>query len=411
MNSTEPKINIAQNLTRLRKKQGLTQEALAEKLYVSNKTISKWERGAGFPEITQLFKLARFFGITVDELLREDRSGIALAGNILVDNIKMIRALPEKGMLAQISAVSMAVGGCVPNTAIDLAVIDRNLPITVYGKVGNDAAGKYVTFEMQKTGIDVSNVIFSDTDATSFSDVMTIEGTGERTFYHHTGANATFSPEEVQIPYLNCKMLHVGYILLLDMFDAPDAEYGTAMARFLKEVQDAGIKTSFDVVSDSSGRFAEKVLPALKYTDNAIMNEIECCGTSGLPARDEQGRLIIANIKKSMERMMAEGVGERVIVHCPEAGFCLDRSGEFVVAPSVKIEKGYIKGSVGAGDAFCAGCLYGIYHGFSNKDILDFASAAAVCNLSAADSVSGMKSKEVIFEMMETRGREEHEFA
>ena len=267
MNNTEPKINIAQNLTRLRKKQGLTQEALAEKLYVSNKTISKWERGAGFPEITQLFKLARFFGITVDELLREDRSGIALAGNILVDNIKMIRALPEKGMLAQISAVSMAVGGCVPNTAIDLAVIDRNLPITVYGKVGNDAAGKYVTFEMQKTGIDVSNVIFSDTDATSFSDVMTIEGTGERTFYHHTGSNATFSPADIQIPYLNCKMLHVGYILLLDMFDAPDAEYGTAMARFLKEVQDAGVKTSFDVVSDSSGRFAEKVLPALKYTD------------------------------------------------------------------------------------------------------------------------------------------------
>ena len=135
-----------------------------------------------------------------------------------------------------------------------------------------------------------------------------------------------------------------------------------------------------------------------------------CDRTGTVPARDEQGRLIIANIKKSMERMMAEGVGERVIVHCPEAGFCLDRSGEFVVAPSVKIEKGYIKGSVGAGDAFCAGCLYGIYHGFSNKDILDFASAAAVCNLSAADSVSGMKSKEVIFEMMETRGREEHEF-
>ena len=411
MHNTEPKINIAQNLARLRKKQGLTQEALAEQLYVSNKTISKWERGAGFPEITQLFKLARFFGITIDELLREERGGIALAGNILVDNIKMISTLPEKGMLSQISGVSMAVGGCVPNTAIDLAVIDRNLPITVYGRVGNDTAGKYVTFEMQKTGIDVSGIIASDDVATSFSDVMTIESTGERTFFHHTGANAAFSPEDIDISYLNCKMLHVGYILLLDKFDEPDAEYGTKMARFLKTVQENGIKTSFDVVSDSSGRFAEKVLPALKYTDNAIMNEIECCGTSGLPARNERGEVIVENIHKSMAQMMAHGVGERVIVHCPEAGFCLDRSGEFVVAPSIKIEKGYIKGSVGAGDAFCAGCLYGIYHGFSNKDILDFASAAAICNLSAKDSVSGMKQKEYLFDLMENWGREEHGLA
>ena len=107
------------------------------------------------------------------------------------------------------------------------------------------------------------------------------------------------------------------------------------------------------------------------------------------------------------EEIMAEGVGQRVIVHCPEAGFCLNKTGEFTVVPSLKLPKGYIKGTVGAGDAFCAGCLYGIYKGFDDKTILEFASGAACCNLSAVDSVSGMQSKEYIFDMIANHERVE----
>ena len=66
----------------------------------------------------------------------------------------------------------------------------------------------------------------------------------------------------------------------------------------------------------------------------------------------------------------------------------------------ILLTEGYIKGSVGAGDAFCAGCLYGIYNGFSDKDILEFASGAAACNLAEADSVSGMQNKEYILDFI-----------
>ena len=336
-----------------------------------------------------------------------NKKGIAFVGNILVDTVKMIPVYPEPGMLAQISAVKNAVGGCVPNTAIDLAVIDTDLPIYAYGMVGNDDAGKYVTNEMANVGINVDGVVVSDTLATSFSDVMTVEGTGARTFFHHPGANAAYSPDDVDAAAFDCHMLHAGYILLLDGFDKADAQYGTAMARFLAKAQEKGVKTSFDVVSDSTGRFAEKVLPALKYTDNAIMNEIECCATAGLPARNEAGKLIVANIEAAMKHLASFGVTERVIVHCPESGFMYNcKTGAFTVAPSVAITKGYIKGTVGAGDAFCAGCLYGIYHDMADKDLLDFASGAAVCNLSAADSVSGMRDEDYIFNLINTTGRE-----
>ena len=97
---------------------------------------------------------------------------------------------------------------------------------------------------------------------------------------------------------------------------------------------------------------------------------------------------------------MSCGVSERVIIHCPEAGFILNCNGDFTVVPSISLPAGYIKGTVGAGDAFCAGCLYGIYNGMSDKDILEFASGAAVCNLAEQDSVSGMKSKDEIYKII-----------
>jgi len=57
-----------------RKKAGLSQEALAEKIGVSRQAISKWETGEAAPEITKLPLLARTFGVTADWLL-DDEAG------------------------------------------------------------------------------------------------------------------------------------------------------------------------------------------------------------------------------------------------------------------------------------------------------------------------------------------------
>ena len=397
---------ISTNIARLRQMRGLTQTELAEALFVSNKTVSKWERGLGYPEITQLPALARILGTTLDNLMLGDRHGIAIAGNIITDCVKLIDFFPERCMLSNISSLEMAVGGCAPNTGIDLAKIDPQIKVSALGRVGSDEAGKFLVSEMIKCGIDVSGVITSQTAPTSFSDVMTVTSSGERTFFHHRGANAEFAPEDISLSHLRCKMLHIGYILLLDAFDEPDAEYGTVMARFLKAVQDEGIETSFDVVSDSRGGFAEKVIPALKYADNAFMNEIEGSGVSGLPARDEGGRLIIENIKETMKQIMEKGVRRRVILHSPEASFCYNSEGEFTVVPSLKLEPDYIKGSVGAGDAFCAGCLYAIYQGYDDESMLEFASGAAACSLSSKDAVSGMKDKNHILDLIKTHEKQ-----
>ena len=56
-------------LQELRKQKGLTQEELAESLYVSRTAVSKWESGRGYPNIDSLKALAKFFCVTIDELL------------------------------------------------------------------------------------------------------------------------------------------------------------------------------------------------------------------------------------------------------------------------------------------------------------------------------------------------------
>ena len=61
-----------EKLQELRKRKGLTQEELAQKLYVSRTAISKWESGRGYPSIESLKLIANFFSVTIDELLSCD---------------------------------------------------------------------------------------------------------------------------------------------------------------------------------------------------------------------------------------------------------------------------------------------------------------------------------------------------
>lgn len=397
--------NIGKNIAALRKKMGLTQTALADELKISNKTVSKWESGQGYPEISQLPYLAQFFNVSIDSLMLGQPKGIAIAGNILTDLVKITDCYPEKGMLANITDISTCVGGCVPNTAIDIAKIDRTVPLTAIGKIGDDDNGRFVVSKMMENGINCDKVVISHTKPTSTSDVISSPD-GERTFFHCRGANAEFSPEDIDISALNCSIFHIGYILLLDIFDREDSEYGTVMARFLHDVQSSGIKTSIDVVSDSTGEYKKKIIPALKYCNYVIVNEIESSIISGLDPYSENGKPNVENIKKTMEIMADYGVSEKIIIHCKQAGFSYDvATKSFEVVPSLSIPKDLIKGSVGAGDAFCGATLYGLYSGFTDREILEFASAAAACNLFSENSIDGLRCKAEICELAEKFGR------
>jgi sugar/nucleoside kinase (ribokinase family) len=317
---------------------------------------------------------------------------ITLAGNIIVDNVKTITSWPEKGMLVPITSVKRAPGGSVPNSGIDLKTLDPSVEVAAVGKVGADDSGDFVRSFMADHGLDVSGVQSVDGVPTTFTDVMTVASTGERTFFNMHGADSAFVPEDVDPAKLGCDIFHLGYLLLLDGMDAEDDEYGTKAARLLAKVRAAGIKTSLDIVSEQSDRFARIVRPALKHCDYVVINEIEGGLATGLSALDENGRVSEVNLRRICEALFGLGVGEQVVVHCPELSVSMDRAGNFAAVPSLELPSGWIKGSVGAGDAFCAGILYAFLKGMPAEEGMRLASCAAAMNLSVPDSVSGAKS-------------------
>ena len=302
--------------------------------------------------------------------------GIAVAGTILADKLNEIEAYPQAGELTKIRRVSRAAGGCVPNTAIDLKKLDPSLDVEAVGLVGDDADGEFLIGTLRENGVCTDGVKSVRGGRSGFTEVMSVAG-GQRTFFSFAGANADFSAEDVDFDAMRGTMLHLGYFLLLDAVDQGEG------LKILRKAKEKGIRTSIDLVSENSERY-KKVLPCLGYVDNLIVNETEAGRLTGM-------RPSLGNLPRIAEKLLKEGVKERVIVHCPEAGVCASERGTQLQA-SYALPQGFIQGTTGAGDAFCAGALLGIYRDKSDGEILQYASWAAVCALSETDATGGMRA-------------------
>ena len=323
-----------------------------------------------------------------------NQKGIAVAGNMIVDMLYPIAGIPKPGELTTITAdASKSIGGCLCNDIVDLAKLDPALPLVALGRTGEDEAGAFIMEQLKShANIDMQHVKITGT--TSFTLVMADEITKQRTFYHCRGGNAGFCEEDIPWDKLDVDMLHVGYILLLDALDAEDSKYGTKMAKLLHNAQAHGIKTSIDVVSEAGDRFRRLVCPALRYTDYCVINEVEASATTGIPLRTEDGTLLKENMTAALRKMKELGVSTWAVIHCPEVGYGLDENDNLVEVPSLKLPEGWIAGTVGAGDAFCSGVLYGAWKGMDLKSAIELGTASAVCSLSKPGATEGMRTAE-----------------
>lgn len=85
-------MELHEKLQELRKQKGLTQEELAERLYVSRTAISKWESGRGVPNIESLKAIAKYFSVSLDTLLSSEEI-LAIAENDKKENERTVRDL------------------------------------------------------------------------------------------------------------------------------------------------------------------------------------------------------------------------------------------------------------------------------------------------------------------------------
>ena len=65
-------MKLSEKILTLRKQNGLSQEALAEKLNVSRQAVSRWEVGSALPDASNVLQLSKLFGVTADYLLNEE---------------------------------------------------------------------------------------------------------------------------------------------------------------------------------------------------------------------------------------------------------------------------------------------------------------------------------------------------
>ncbi len=319
------------------------------------------------------------------------RRGLLAGGNWIIDQVKMIDVYPQREQLANIRGQSQGTGGAPYNVLIGLAKSGVAFPLFAAGLVGKDALGQQILADCRRHKIDVRH-LGSTTDApTSYTDVMTEQRDGRRTFVHARGANALWEGQGLDFHKTKARIFHLGYILLLDALDEPDARFGTKAARLLAAAQAAGVKTSVEVVSEDSDRFSRLVNPALRHVDYCILNEIEAGKTTGFKIRTAEGALDTVALRHAAGALLQQGVRELVVVHFPEGAFCRTRKGEDIWQASLKLPSNYIRGTAGAGDAFCGGVLTGLHEGWDLQRCLLTGVCLASASLSDPTCTDGIK--------------------
>src|SRR5689334_22243249 len=158
---------------------------------------------------------------------KNGRCGLLSGGNWIVDQVKLIDVYPQPEQLGNIRGQSQGTGGAPYNVLIDLAKSGAPFPLFGAGLVSRDALGEQILDDCRKHDIDTRRLGTTPKAPTSYTDVMTEQGQGRRTFFHVRGANALWRGDDLDFRNGHFRIIHLGYLLLLDALDEPDAQFGT----------------------------------------------------------------------------------------------------------------------------------------------------------------------------------------
>ena len=317
------------------------------------------------------------------------RTGLLAGGNWIVDHIKLIDTWPAQDALASIRRQATSNGGSPYNILVDLAQLGAAFPLSAVGLVGDDADGRSIRDDCVARGIDVSQLRTTTAAPTSYTDVMIVEATGRRTFFHQRGANAQLDIEHFDFKTTKARFFHLGYLLLLDRLDEVEGSE-TRACEVLRRAKAAGLMTSIDCVSEDGQRFASRVRPALPWVDVFFVNDFEAERLTDVALRMD-GVIQRAKVEAAADRLLSAGVQAWVILHFPEGVYARGAAGEGLWQPALRVPPAQIAGAVGAGDALAAGVLYGLHEGWPMEAVLKLGVAVAAASLSDPSCSRGVR--------------------
>lgn len=281
---------------------------------------------------------------------------------------------PKRGELILCDSMSTSIGGCAANTGIGLQKL--GVPTAIIGKVGRDSFGDFVRQTLTDYQLDTRGVALADTVSTS-STMVIISSDAERSFIHYIGANADFTADDIKWDLIkDAKLLHIAGHFIMPAFD------GNPCAEVLQRAQKLGIKTSLDTAWDASGRWMETLRPTLAHLDYFVPSFSEaqkCVDPKFTSPRD-------------VAKVFADaGVGTVGLKMGERGSYIRGKDGTELQLPPYRVKA---VDANGAGDAFAAGFLAGVMHGFDLEATGKLANATGANVVTAVGAVAGYKSLE-----------------
>lgn len=324
------------------------------------------------------------------------RKGIIAGGNFIIDHIKTVDHYPLREELALILDEYSSNGGSAYNILKNLNRLKAPFPLEAVGIVGDDENGNVIIRDCQSSNIDVSRLLKISATNTAFTDVMSEQKTGKRTFFHSRGANDYLDEMHFDFAHTNSKIFHLGYLLMLKKLDHIQDHGFTGASDVFKRAKEHGLYTSADLVSVRTELFGNIVNPSLPFVDYLFINEIEAGFLTELDIL-ENDTISHEKCFEAAEIILNLGVREWVFLHHEDGIIALSRKGQKLIQPALEIPESKIKGTVGAGDAFAAGTLFGIHENFEMEKSIELGvCAAASCLFSHTCSDGIMPFRECI---------------
>lgn len=332
--------------------------------------------------------------------------GIVCAGTIVIDYVIIVDQWPSESSLSNIYRETKSGGGGPFNILKDLRAMDTNLPLSVVSLVGNDDNGQWLINDCKISNIDV-NQLHKTTDATptSYTYVISVETTGRRTFFNQRGTNALLTDIHFDFDYLvnekHYNLFYLGYLTILNGLDRI-INNETIAGKVLKQAKEYGLETIVDFVSAQNVLYSKIALLTLPYVDHLIINEIEL----GYILDQTLEQATISEIQQAARIVIEKyHVQRTVTIHFDSGAICVSREDDqtlkYFTQGSLNLPKGFIKSAVGAGDAFAAGIIYGIYKKWSIQERLSCAVCIAAMCLNDETPYAGVKTIEECMKLKE----------
>ena len=326
------------------------------------------------------------------------RNGILAGGNFIMDHVKIIDGYPLQDMLATILRETSSNGGGSYNVLKDLAAMKAPFPLEAAGLVGRDANGDWILRDSQAAGIDTGQLTQTSAAPTSYTDAMTVESTGRRTFFHQRGANALLGVDHFDFSKTKARLFHLGYLMLLDEMDRLLPDGRTVASLVLEKAKRAGLLTAVDIVSTENPHFRLIAEAALPHTDYLIINEIEAGKVVGMELRLDD-KVDVEACAEAARRLLAKGVCRQVVIHFVDGAVVAEADGTVTIEGSLVLPPGFSVGATGAGDAFAAGYLYGLHEGWSVSSSIEIAVCGAAACLTHPSPSQGLRSVSACLEL------------